>query len=80
MSFKEEILFSEYSDGWNRNMPVTLITYDDGKMDVHCQTGDHHIKAIDKARAILWKKGLAVGPDEAVGGSGIYYPVKPLKE
>lgn len=72
----EEVLLTEYSEYWKSQMPVKLFKYSDKAMDVHCQTGDHHTKAIEKARKILWKRGLAVGPAELIGGTGIYYPVK----
>lgn len=77
---EEKILFYHISKSWGREMPVRLMTYLDNKKDLHCQTGDHHIEAIDKAREILWKQGLAVGPCEFIGGTGAYYPVEELKK
>jgi hypothetical protein len=57
-------------------LPVSLIHYRSGEMDLHSQTGENHDKAIEAARRILWKRGLSVGPADTVWPSGIYYPVK----
>jgi hypothetical protein len=51
--YKETILFKVYSPRWEKYMPVTLIHYDNGSVDIHCQTGDHHEAAMNRARRVL---------------------------
>ena len=72
----EEILFEFEQWEKGRMFPCTLITYTDGMMDLHAQTGDGHQKAIKRAKEILGARGLVVEKAEFIGGSGIYYPVK----
>jgi len=74
--YKEEKLFSIWSNGWDREMPVLLITYDGGSMDLHCQTGDHHDKALLRAKKELSKRNLKISGEEMIGGSGVYYGVE----
>ena len=71
----EEVLFTfNGGHGWDA-LPVTLITYRGGGTDLHAQTGDGHEAAIEKARAILKERGLAVGAAAFLGPTGMYYPV-----
>lgn len=72
---REEVIAREHSRGWDREMPAILITYPSGSMDLHCQTGDHHEKAIAAATAILKARGLAVSRAEMMGCTGLYYSV-----
>ena len=78
---KEEILFRAISKQAKRDWPVLLITYDNGSMDLHCQTGDHHVSAIRQAKRILGDRGLAVARTRGIGlaASGVYYRVKPRR-
>jgi hypothetical protein len=70
----EEVLLMG-KDG-NREWPVTLITYDNGKMDLHCQTGLHHVKAITAGRKIMNARGYSVARKHLwIAASGIYYRV-----
>jgi hypothetical protein len=79
---KEEILFKIWSDGWDKEMPVKLITYSNGTRDLHCQTGDHIDKAIEKAKEALKERGLKIVGDagdwEFIGPSGAYYRVEEI--
>lgn len=79
---KEEILFRATSKRPARDWPVTLITYDNGNLDLHCQTGDHHQRAIRQAKRILGDRGLAVARTRGIGlaSSGVYYRVKPRRQ
>ena len=74
----EKVLF-EFKQWDNKKFPCTLITYDNGSMDLHAQTGDGHREAIKKAKKILMKKGLKVGKADGVGMTGMYYPVNKIK-
>lgn len=76
---EEEIILS-VNDAALRLQHVRLLTFKDGRTDLHCQTGDHHRKAIEKARRLLWERGLAVGEAEEVGPSGAYYSVRRLEK
>ncbi|MDB5885832.1 MAG: hypothetical protein JWR74_2003 [Polaromonas sp.] len=78
MNTTKEILLSEHDGGWGNELPVTLLTYEDGTQDLHRQTGEDFTAAIEKARALLWVRGLAVGPIEMIGPTGARMPVKPL--
>ena len=71
----EFVLFNAGSNGWDRYMPVTFIRYDDGSMDLHCQTGDHHREAIRYAKKMLNNLGLSVSRSWFGGPTGIYYSV-----
>lgn len=77
---KEEVIAEVQSGSWRCNMPVTLITWCSGKMNLHCQTGDHHPKALEVAKAILETRGLELGSALVIGGTGIYYEVTPLEQ
>jgi len=72
---KENILLEYWSDDWNRYMPVSIIKYDDGTMDLHCQDGDHHIKAVKEAKKILHQQNYKVKKCVVIGQSGLYYPM-----
>lgn len=77
MELSKEIILNEIDTGWNRPMPVTLITYADGAQDLHRQTGSDFNTAIAKATTILRERGLAVGPVENIGPTGAYMTVTP---
>lgn len=78
---KEEILFALESKNSLHQFSTKLITYKDGSMDIHCQTGDHHRKSIKKAREILEKRGLTISDKwEFIGPTGAYYSVKKGEE
>ena len=49
---REETLVNEHDEGWNRPMPVRLITYESGKMDIHRQSGSQFNEHIDKKRRV----------------------------
>lgn len=71
----EKVLFTMWSETWERDMPTTLIEYTDGKKDIHCQTGDHHGKSLARAKEIMAAQGCAVGECAFTGPSGCYYPI-----
>jgi len=78
---KEEVLFKTKKLWPGTELPITLITYPKGSMDVHCQTGDKHNYMIGKARSILKKRGLSISKNwEFIGGTGAYYSVSTLKD
>lgn len=74
-SSADAVLFSDMDRGWGRPMPVRLITYVDGTMDVHRQTGPDFDAALTKARFLLSARGMSIGAPEAIGSSGVYCPV-----
>ena len=57
MSDHEEILFEGYDSGWDEILPVTLIIYTDGSMDIHRQSGSHFHEHIKEAEKVLEQKG-----------------------
>jgi galactose-1-phosphate uridylyltransferase len=69
-----------YSVGWERDMPTTLITYDDGTNDLHCQTGDHHNRSIKLAKKKLKERNLKIVDNDSGSTypSGIYYSVEQI--
>ena len=74
---EEKVIWKEYSESGDRLMPVTLIRYQNGSIDLHCQTGDHHTKAIAKAEEILRRSGFKIKDvnDYEVYPTGAYYSV-----
>lgn len=79
MDNKETILCTEWSEGWDSNMPAILIEYPDGTMDLCIQTGDHFDKLFKKAKIELDKRDLMVVDDgeNSVGSLGAYFGVCP---
>jgi hypothetical protein len=76
-----EMLFSDMDSGWGKPMPVTLITYDDGRQDLHRQTGPEYHQAIDKAMSLLKERGLRLAAsdnDAFAWPSGMYLTVEPI--
>jgi hypothetical protein len=74
MTDHEEILFEGYDSGWDETLPVTLITYKDGSMDIHRQSGSHFNEHIKESEKVLEQRGLKIDPNDswAAGASGIY--------
>lgn len=72
---QEEVLFNVVMWDSSQLFPVTLIKYDSGKFDLHCQTGEKHKDAISRAKKILSKRNMVVGKMEMIGPTGAYYPV-----
>jgi hypothetical protein len=57
-------------------MPATLIRYNDGSADLHCQSGDHYSQCVHQARVKLESQGYDVGRHEHfIGPSGHYYEI-----
>ena len=73
---KEEVLFKTKKLWPGHDMDVLLITYDSGKMDLHCQTGASHNYIIGRAKGMLKKRGLMVSKVGFIEASGVYYTVK----
>ncbi len=72
----EEVLFEAHDEGWNRPLPVTLITYKDGSQDLHRQTGFNFEEAVERARALLAARGLEVAAEPSfLAPSGAYLSV-----
>lgn len=73
----EEIIFEGFDEGWNETLPVKLIAYKGGSMDLHRQTGSQFNEHIAEAEKILAKRGLKLAKDgrDAVGATGYYQSV-----
>lgn len=72
----KEVLFEAYDEGWDRNLPVTLHTYEDGTQDLHRQTGTNFVEAIDRARELLAARGLQAAAEPSFyGPTGAYIEV-----
>lgn len=71
-----------FSVSWDRYMPTILIFYDNGKIDLHCQTGDHHYRSIKKAKYILEERGLKIkdGDNGMIAPSGAYYNIEEISK
>lgn len=76
---KEEVLFKAYDTGWEEELDVTLISYEDGTMDLHSQTGPDFDARIKQAAEVLKARGLKLktGEVECIGGTGAYLTVVP---
>ena len=73
----EEVIFTAIDSGWNQELPITLITYDEGNMDIHRQTGTDFDKHMAEAEKILIARGLEINKmDFSVGSTGAYYGVR----
>lgn len=72
----ETVVVTHYSYGWESDMPVTLIRYRDGSADLHCQTGDHHDRAIADALDALADRYITIDQEsDRVYSTGVYYKV-----
>lgn len=69
----EKVILSIWSESWQSLMPVTVICYEDGKFDLHCQTGDHHESAIEIAMTLLKNQFVMDESKISIMPSGIYY-------
>ena len=76
----EEVILNKRDTGWDRPLPVTLIVYENLKMDLHRQTGKDFDRDFIEARTILLGRNLFVEPVSAISGSGAYMSVKSLQE
>lgn len=76
----EEELFREFDPGWDDELPVLLITYPDGRQDLHRQTGEAWDQAILRAEEVLKARGLGLRTKEpeTIGPSGGYIQVMKL--
>lgn len=76
----EEVILEEHDEGWGKPMPVRLLVYSDGKMDIHRQTGPQFKVHIQKANEILQKRGLKINEKDEwmVGCTGAYREVVKL--
>lgn len=64
-SVSEEVIFKGTDKHWNnKELPVTLITYEDGEMDIHRQTGWEFNNHINEARKVLAERGLKIKDGE----------------
>lgn len=81
----DEVLFTfrQWFEGENdtkgREFPVTLCKLKYGRYDLHAQTGEKHVEAIEKAAQMLAERGLIVEMtnDPWCGPTGAYYHVWP---
>lgn len=73
----EEIIFIALDRGWQRNLPVKLITYKSGNMDLHRQTGHNFKEHIAEAEKILFSRGLILDKTDkiSVSANGAYQKV-----
>lgn len=76
----EEIIYKAYDNSWRRDMPIKLITYKNGSMDIHRQTGSEFEAHMKEAEKILNKRGLEIKKHEPglIGPTGWYQSVGPL--
>jgi len=76
----DEIIGKVWSEDWDREMPITLVTYSDGEQDVHWQTGSHWDEAMVLADKLLKERGLyrTQGNDGMIGPSGVYMAVEKI--
>lgn len=73
----EEIIFTGFDTGWGKDMPVRLINYEDGTVDIHRQSGDQFDEHIIEAKKILKARGLKIDKtdDWMWGSTGGYRAV-----
>lgn len=74
---KEEVLLSKLDTACGCAVPVKLITYPDGTMDLFRQGGNQFAEHIALARTLLAARGLVVGEVDATISSGAYLAVWP---
>lgn len=74
---REEVLLSKLDTGCGCLVPVKLITYPDGTMDLFRRGGNQFEEHIALARALLAARGLVVGEVDATISSGAYLAVWP---
>jgi hypothetical protein len=76
---KEEVLCEGPDWGGMHIFPVTLITYSNGSMDLHRQTGERFHEDWDIGRDVLRSRGLDVDDNDkgSYGSSGFYQRVIP---
>lgn len=76
--FTEEVIFKNYSSGWQRELPVTLILWASGRADLHRQTGGGYDEAIAEGLKIAAERGWEKDPDmyEATMPTGVYIPLR----
>jgi hypothetical protein len=67
MATIEEVIFEGYDKGWQGVLPVTLLFYDNGGIDIHRQTGAQFTEHMAKANEILKQRGLEI--DESDKGA-----------
>ena len=74
---EEEVIFTGFDSGWDRALPITLIIYKNGSMDIHRQTGSNFHEHMAEAEKILAQRGLKIDKTESggIGMSGFYQRV-----
>jgi hypothetical protein len=74
---REEVIYEGFDTGWDSPLPITLISYKSGKMDLHRQTGTQFMEHMRKAAKILARRNLFVDLDVEpdIRSSGAYYDV-----
>lgn len=79
---KEEVILNNIDSGWKSKLPVKLITYPDGSIDIHRQTGPDFDKDMELASKILEKRGLRIDKSKGmfIGPTGAYQDVVPMEE
>lgn len=77
----EEIIYSNWSEGWQKRLPVTLIRFSKGQVCIHRQTGDRYTEAIAAATQIMQERGWEPDPEEreATGSTGVYITLRRIK-
>lgn len=71
----EEVIFEGFDKSWRRNLPVRLLTYGDGQIDLHRQSGSEFHAHMEEARRILAARGLVASEPEVIASTGIYMRV-----
>lgn len=73
-----EAIFEGPDEGWEGKIfQVKLLTYQDGTMDLHRQTGTQYSEHIKEAEKVLATRGLMLDPSDppAYGCTGAYQRV-----
>lgn len=72
---KEEVVLSKIDSAVGHEIPVKLLTYQDGSMDLFRPQGNQFREHLVEAKALLRKRGLRAGAVELMVPTGGYLPV-----
>lgn len=72
---KAEVILSKVDSAVGHAIPVTLLTYPDGSMDLYRPQGNQFRDHVAEAKALLNTRGLRTGAVELMMPTGGYMPV-----
>jgi hypothetical protein len=77
-AYRDEVLGTIWSEDWQKDMPITLVHYDNDPSDLHIQSGDHWDSALKFADDLLKQRGMVrtQGNDGMIGPTGVYMTVE----